>query len=190
MQRFLMIGTAARAPLFALLLVLVTAPALAYERKGPYAGGGIGSGSISLSDEGVFFSNNVDESVLVLEGHGGYRFNSYFALEGKLLGVANSVNYTEEEAAFAAFSGRVLVLAPVSNTVDLFALAGLYTGSSSVGYSDTEDESGLVYGGGIQMNFGSRGNLGVRIEYELYDIDVLLTDVQAFTVAFQYNFFR
>ena len=167
-------------------------PSLAADRTGAFAGGGIGGGSANLSSIGESFTNlgaDTDEGVLILEGHGGYRFNPYFALEGKLLGAANDSKYRDDEISFGALSARAVGLIPVSRVVDLYGLVGAFSGSGEAGFSGSVDESGLVYGAGVQMNFGRKGSFGVRLEYEVYATDELLDDVQGFTAAFQYNFF-
>ena len=172
------------------LQILWGLPSLAADRTGAFAGGGIGGGSANLSSSGEFLpSPGTDEGVLILEGHGGYRFNPYFALEGKLLGAANGGNETGDQLSFGALSGRAVGLIPVSRVVDLYGLVGAFSGSGEAGFSGSIDESGLVYGGGVQMNFGRKGSFGVRLEYEVYATDKLLDDVQGFTAAFQYNFF-
>lgn len=182
---------------FTALLVLLSAPALGYERKGAYVGGGLGFGKANVSDQGLTFTDNPDDDALLVEGHGGYRFNPYFALEGQILGAANDSNNNNDnydssigDISFGGIAGRALGMFPVSEMFDLYAAIGFYTGSSEVGYSDTEDESGVVYGAGAQMNFGGRGQFGVRAEYVYYEGDELLDDVDGVTLSFQYNFFR
>lgn len=172
-------------------VTLVGTPALAYERHGAYAGGGLGFGSFELADDfPYYFAEGADDDMLILAGHGGYRFNPWFALEGKLLAAVNDGEYNADEASFVALSGRAVGLVPVGDVVDLFALVGVYVGSSDIGYSDTEDESGVMGGAGIQANFGKRGNFGVRLEYEYYDGDELIDEFDGVTASFQYNFFR
>ena len=171
-------------------LVLISGPALSTERKGAYVGGGLGAGTADLSDDGLAFTDNSDNDIVIVEGHGGYRFNSYFALEGQILGAANDSDNDYQDSSFGGISGRALAIAPVSGLVDLYALVGFYSGSSEVGNSDAEDESGAAYGGGIQLNFGARGQFGIRGEYEVYQGSQLLDDIKGFTVSFQYNFFR
>jgi hypothetical protein len=172
------------------LLVVCSAPLMAADRTGAFAGGGIGGGSANLSNLGESFTSfGTDEEVLILEGHGGYRFSPYFALEGKLLGAANDSNEFGDEVSFGALSARAVGLIPVSRVVDLYGVLGAYSGSSEAGFSGSDDESGLVYGGGVQLNFGRKGSFGVRLEYEVYATDELLDDLQGFTAAFQYNFF-
>ncbi len=172
------------------LLVLACTPVIASEHKGAYVGGGLGAGTTDLSNYGFGYVVNPDRNVVVIEGHGGYRFNPYFALEGQLLGAANGNENGDQKISFAGLSGRALAIAPVSDVVDLYALVGFYTGDSEVGFSDTVHESGAVYGAGIQLNFGARGQYGVRGAYEIYNASQLLDQVREFTISFQYNFFE
>ena len=181
--------------LLTLLAVLAAGPGHAADRKGAFVGGGLGAGSANIASEIENFCDffgcvsSVDDDVVVAEAHGGYRFNNYFALEGKILGAANDGEDGYDELTFAALSGRAVGLVPVGSVVDLYALVGFYTGESEVSWYDSETETGLMYGGGVQMNFGANGNFGVRVEYEFYDADELLDDFQSFTASFQYNFF-
>jgi len=184
-------------PHAALSIALACAPAMAQaggDRTGAFVGGGLGAGSANIADEfcEVGFgclSDYVDEDVVVVEGHGGYRFNPNFALEGKILGAANDGDDDYDELTFAALSARAVGLIPLGSVVDLYGLVGFYTGESDVSLLGSETESGLVYGGGVQMNFGAQGNFGLRLEYEFYDAGELVDDLQAFTASFQYNFF-
>jgi hypothetical protein len=164
--------------------------ALASEHQGAYAGGGLGFGTTNLTNDAVIYSDHPDRSIVLVEGHGGYRFVPYFALEGEILGAANGNDNALKRISFAGLSGRAVALAPVSEIVDLYALVGFYTGNGEVGVSDTVHESGAVYGAGFQLNFGSRAQYGVRGEYEVYKGSQLLDQVKGFTVSFQYNFFR
>jgi len=172
------------------LLPSLGAVARATEHQGAFAGGGLGFGTTELSNEAYLYAVNPDKSVVVLEGHGGYRFNSYIAIEGQLLGSSNGNNSGFARISFAGLSARALAMAPLSDVVDLYAMLGFYTGSSEIGLSDTTHESGAVYGAGIELNFGDRGQYGVRGEYEVYKGSDLLDQLKAFTVSFQYNFFK
>jgi hypothetical protein len=171
------------------LLPIVCGVALAGERQGAYAGGGIGGGTTDLTAEGLTYAVNPDKSVVALEGHGGYRINPYIAVEGQIFGVANGQSDSLRKVSFAALSGRLLAIAPVSEVADIYALVGVYTGSSTVGISDTTHESGAVYGAGVQLNFGNRGQYGVRGAYEVYKGSELLDQLKAIMFSFQYNFF-
>lgn len=185
-----MVATRNLVAAFPTLLLLVCGVALASEHTGAYVGGGLGYGTSDLSNEGFAYTTNPDHNVTVVEGHGGYRFSPYFSLEGQILGASNGDSNTLQKITFAGLSGRALAFAPVSEVVDLYALVGFYTGGSEVGFSNTENESGAVYGAGVQLNFGDRGQYGVRGTYEVYKGSQLLDQLKAFTVSFQYNFFK
>ncbi len=188
------------APVLA-IAVLWGAPSIGADRTGPYVGGGIGGGSTDFAnaEDGIgqcyygyynYFDCDIDEDILILDVHGGYRLNPYFAVEGKILGAANDGEYDGDEVTFGALSARAVGLIPITDVVELFALVGLYIGEAEVGYYDSDDDSGVVYGGGVQLNFGGNGQFTVRLEYEVYETDDLLDDVQGFTAGFQYNFFQ
>ena len=162
----------------------------AFERQGAYVGGGAGIGSMNFSEEAAEIEDALDDTLVLVEAHGGYRFNPYIALEGQLWGGANDTDEDFEEATFAAVAGRAILSAPVSKIVDLYAAVGYYSGDSDVSLDDSDSQSGMTYGAGVQMNFGAKGNFGVRIAYDIYDTDGLVDDVQGLTASFQYNFFR
>jgi hypothetical protein len=181
------VGSQSAAICIALALMIQSAAAV--ERQGAFVGGGLGVGSFELADDFVYdFAG--DDDMLVGQAHGGYRLNSWFALEGKVLAAVNDSDYDIEEASFVAISGRAVGLIPLGERVDLFGLLGLYVGESDIGWSGSEDEAGLMYGAGVQLNLGSRGNLGFRAEYEFYDAGELIDEFDAVTLSFQYNFFK
>ncbi len=170
---------------------LTLQPAAAYERQGAFVGGGLGIGTLNLSERGEqFVTPDFDDSTVALAAQGGYRFNAYFALEGGIAGGANDGDSTGDEGSIGGLTAFAVGLVPVGERVDLFGRVGFHTSSAEVGFSSDEDESGVAYGAGIQLNLGRRGNFGIRGEYTVLDCDTLLDDAQGFVVSFQYNFFR
>ena len=85
------------------LLPSLGAVARATEHQGAFAGGGLGFGTTELSNEAYLYAVNPDKSVAVLEGHGGYRFNSYIALEGQLLDPPTATTAASLESRSPAF---------------------------------------------------------------------------------------
>lgn len=168
----------------ALALSISGVAAAAPERSGWYVGGGIGVGDGRFTD---FDGASVSESAVALRGHGGYRINRHFAVEGRILGTTNDSNNDNNQATFVSLSGNGVLLLPLSDVLDIFGSVGYYTGASDVSLFSSRDESGVIYGGGLGVNIGTRRQFTIRVEYEGYDTDVL-RDFWSVTTSFQYNF--
>jgi hypothetical protein len=97
---------------------------------------------------------------------GGYRVNDFFAVEGTIIGATNE-EYDD------GFDGEA--------DVSFGAVTGSLLGIIAV------DESGLVWGAGLFVNFGSRKQFTIRVDYEQFDTDAL-DDYWAVSGGFQYNF--
>jgi opacity protein-like surface antigen len=155
--------------------------------EGFYAGGGLGFGNVEFSDNSGFFFVEGDDTTVAVKGIGGYRANDFLALELNLTGIASDSEDGFDDVTFAAFSASVLLLAPASESLDLFFRGGFYTGESEVGYGDQNNESGYVIGGGGQVSFGPRQQFSVRVEYEYFDTDEL-DELWAISGGFFFNF--
>ena len=87
-----------------------------------------------------------------------------------------------------ALTGSVLVLKEFQ-IVDLYARAGLahwkVNGSVTGAGSDSETGNEFTYGAGVGVHFGS---LGVRAEYERFQINDIDTDVSTLSLSFTYTF--
>ena len=166
--------------------------------QGFYVGGTFGVGDASLSTN--FQLGDIEDRLYFAKGFGGYHVNDYFAVEGSLVGASNN-DFDDgfdgdTDANFAALTGSFLGIIPASDNFHLFARVGGYIGESDVGDSflffgsgNDQDESGLVFGGGFFINFGSREQFTIRVDYENYDTDVF-DDLWSVSAGFQYNFGR
>jgi hypothetical protein len=100
-------------------------------------------------------------------GRIGVRINDHFAVEGEAgFGVADddvlgtSVELSNEYGAY------LMVLAPVSESTDIFARAGFASGELDVGGTSVSDDGG-AYGVGVQHFFNE--NNGIRFDWTHYD---------------------
>ena len=120
----------------------------------------------------------------------GYEFNDNFAVEGSYInsGTAEDTVLGEDvEAELSAFTLSVVGLLPVSESVDLFARVGFYTGEQEVTAFDItidEDEDGATVGAGIRFNTSDA--FAIRGEFEWYDTE--LDTLWSMGVSFQYYF--
>ncbi|MDH3750850.1 MAG: porin family protein, partial [Gammaproteobacteria bacterium] len=164
--------------------------------EGFYAGGSVGFGDATLRSDDQF--DDPDDTLFVAKGIGGYRVNEFFAVEGTIIGATND-EYDdgfdgEADVSFGALTGSLLGIIPVAETFELYAKVGGYFGESEVqddffffGNNRDEDESGLVWGAGTFISFGSRKQFTIRVDYEAFDTDAL-DDFWMVTGGFQYNF--
>lgn len=165
--------------------------------EGFYVGGALGAADAKLTLETEF--DDADDRLFVLKGLGGYRVNEFLALEGTLV-VATNDEYDdgfdgEADVTFSAITGSLVGTIPVDDDFAFFAKVGGYLGETEVDDSffffgtggRDEDESGLLWGGGVFINFGSRQQFTIRVEYEEFDTDAL-DDFWAVSAGFQFNF--
>jgi len=155
--------------------------------SGPYIGAGVGNAGIerdgndpNLGDVGDRDINGSDAGYKLL---GGFRFADYVGLEASWndFGKADDstdVGGTPVETEFEAdgFDVSLMGLLPLGDRFDLFAKAGYFMwdaeeSSRSAGLVERVERDGqdLTYGAGLQGFFFER--LGVRAEYQIYDID-------------------
>ena len=165
--------------------------------EGFYAGGSVGFGDATLRSNSQF--NDPDDRLFVIKGIGGYRVNEFFAVEGTITGATND-EYDdgfdgEADVSFGALTGSLLGIIPVDEKFELYVKVGGYVGEIEVedGFlffganNIDEDESGLLWGAGAFINFGSRKQFTIRVEYEEFDTDTL-DDFWTVSGGFQYNF--
>ena len=165
--------------------------------EGFYLGGSVGFGDATLSANDQF--DDPDDALFVVKGIGGYRVNEYFAVEGTIIGATND-EYDdgfdgEADVSFGAVTGSFLGIIPLADNFELYAKVGGYVGESEVedeffffgANNGDEDENGLMWGAGAFINFGSRKQFTIRLDYEEFDTDAL-DDFWAVSGGFQYSF--
>ena len=82
----------------------------------------------------------------------------------------------------------------MDETFELFAKVGFYAGQSEVDdrfnfftNKNERDESGSLWGVGMNFNLGSRKQFTIRLDYEEYDTDSF-DDLKSVNGGFFYNF--
>ena len=173
---------------------LVSLSALA-EDPYPYAGGLLGFGEAGFPatlNPPVPNYDETDATMSFVRGFGGYRINEFFAVEASLVGAANDDDDLEPEVTFGAVSGAALGFVPITDVVDLFGKVGFFFGESEVEFpgqifSDSDSESGVLWGGGALFSFGNNNQFTIRGEFEAYETDKL-DDLWSVGGGFQYNF--
>jgi len=165
--------------------------------EGFYLGGSVGFGDATLRANGQF--DDPDDALFAIKGIGGYRVNEFFAFEGSIIGASND-QYDDgfdgqADVRFGAVTASFLGIIPLADNFELYAKVGGYVGESEVDddffffgtNNRDEDENGLVWGTGAFINFGSRKQFTIRLDYEEFDTDAL-EDFWAISGGFQYNF--
>ena len=190
-------------------LTIVSAAALllssaAVYADGFYVGGSGGIGDATLRSPGLDPDlpefDDPDDRLFVARGIGGYRINDFFAVEGTLVGYTNDEFDDgfdgDADVRFGAVTGSLVGIIPVDETFEIFARVGLFAGESEVDdrlnfFTDRNerDESGPLWGAGMNFNLGSRNQFTIRIDYEQYDTDAF-DDIRSVSGGFIYNFGR
>jgi OmpA-OmpF porin, OOP family len=158
-----------------LLIVGIVAASFALPASAQwYIGAGLGQskfkGDLGCSDTGGFSCSDTDTAFKIF---GGYQINPNFAAE-----------VTYQDFGKATLEGGGVTASIKSHALDLSALGmlpfaeqfagylrlGAYSassdGTSNVGVSASESNTGLTYGLGLQWN--PMPNLGVRAEFQIY----------------------
>lgn len=169
-----------------LLVTLAAAPAFA--DKGFSAGASVGYSNVSIEESGV----SVDFSDVGYKVFGTYMFNDNWGIEGSWIdfgSMSEDVAGTEIELEVDGFDVFAVGAIPVSETMDLFAKAGMLSWDASVSVSGfgSGSESGEDLALGVGGRFNSGGNFGFRAEYEWFDIPDL-DSAWLLSVGFEYAF--
>lgn len=162
------------------MMVLCSA-SQAYERFGPYVGGGVGQW------EGVvpLFDLEDEERVIDFEGDdvsfkvfGGYRFTPWFALEGSFAqyGTLKDAHAGQDLRIKVGGFGAYAVFTLPIQRFELVGRAGFLLSDQKITYGVpegefrfTESSSSFVYGGGVGVMLFR--NINVRVEYEVLDLE-------------------
>jgi hypothetical protein len=155
---------------------------------GFYAGGAV---TQSRFDEDEFSVDDLDDEDTSWKAIAGFRFHPNFAIEGQYVDFGEATApapplggpFAAEAKAFALYG---VGLIPVGG-FDLYAKLGAARIDGEGRFGDLlfeDDETEFAYGAGAQARFG---NLGVRLEYEKYDTDVV-GDLDLISLGLTYTF--
>jgi OOP family OmpA-OmpF porin len=168
------------------LVAFVASPAFA--DKGFSAGASIGYSNVSIEDDGF----GVDLTGTGYKVFGTYMFNDNFGIEGGWLSFgepSDTVGGFDLEVDADGFDVFAVGALPVSDTVDLFAKAGMLAWDATASINGFEDssESGEDLALGIGGRFTGASGFGVRAEYEWFDF-ADADSVWMISLGFEYNF--
>ncbi len=112
----------------------------------------------------------------------GYKLGSGFATELGLSYAKNDLNNVSGDVSHKTGALSLVYTYPLTDALGLFGKVGYMIEKSSLTGSD--NESGMVYGGGLEYGLG--GNYAILGEYEATTIDSLRGD--AASLGLKYNF--
>jgi len=172
-----------------LSIAAVAANAAESQQRGAYIGAGFGSSL--FDDDGAFFSFDFDDSDRSFQGHAGYRFFRYFAVEGRYTDYGTfSLQSADLDA--TAVSVHAVGIIPFGNSGwELFGQFGV--GSLKVDFLGT-DETETTFAGGIGVRwFATRAlSIGVQTDVHVWEDESLGTSyipgIGATQFAVQLNF--
>ena len=175
-----------------------------------YIGASLGQATMNTwCDDPYHVVTSCDDSPTTFKVFGGVRINPYFALEasvnhyGEYTGTTNLYAYpyfypVDVNVQLGGFTGSAIGIIPVSEAFELFGKIGLVAWSGTVDVavggvgrtSYTEAGTGLLLGGGVNINLTP--NVTLRAELEVFDLDTDTTneDVTITTImgGIVYNF--
>lgn len=150
------------------LAVSATAGAAEPTARGLYAGGSIGT-SI-FEDDGSFFGLDFDDSDTAFQGHLGYKFLRFFAIEGRYTNYGTfSVESLEFDA--TAVSLHAVGIIPFGRSGwEMFGQLGL--GSVNLEFEGLDDDQTTVAGGlGVRYHPTQFMSIGVQTDAHVWEDD-------------------
>lgn len=151
-----------------LLAVVVFTACTAVAHAGIYAGASIGSAKVSDKESGFSFDKNDTGSKIF----GGWSFMKFLGVEGAY----NDLGSPEDNGVTVKINGWTLYgvgTLPIGKRFEIFGKAGFVFWNSDVNVSGgggggSDNGNDPAYGAGVGFKFGE--HLGVRVEYERFDI--------------------
>jgi outer membrane protein with beta-barrel domain len=154
------------------VIVVVLAMATSASLAGPlYFGASVGETKIKAEESGF----NFDGSATSYKIYAGYRFFKFFGVEASYLDFGSpddSSGGTDVSVSATGWDAFAVGVLPFGKHFEIFGKYGLvfWNSDTDVSGSGTNSDSGndTVYGAGLAFIFGK--HLGVRGEYERYNI--------------------
>lgn len=167
------------------LLPFAAAAAGVPDQPGIYLGGGVGYDRI----EGEDFTGNGDDledSRVAYKGLAGFRLNRVFAIEGQYINFGTAEDGDNRVKADGWTAGAVATL-PMFEYVNPYAKAGMLFWNADgrfSGVSASDDGSDFTYGVGAR--FSMTDNLGLRVEYERFEMNDIDVDMASANIQFDF----
>lgn len=155
------------------------------DQPGIYLGGGVGYDRI----EGEDFTGNgddLDDSRVAYKGLAGFRLNQIFAIEGQYINFGTAEDGDNRVKADGWTAGAVATL-PMFEYVHPYAKAGMLFWDADGrfgGVSASDDGSDFTYGVGAR--FSMTDNLGLRLEYERFEMSDIDVDMASANIQFDF----
>lgn len=196
----------------AVALLAFTGAAHAQNDRGFYIGAGVGSTTFETLQVTASIPPlrvKVKDSSTSTRVFGGYRAARWIAIEagstafGELQdSVRDAVDDLQiYQATYGGYDVSLIANLPLADDAfGLFARIGVARSTYDEALFDSVDPSfgqdnrqkttqkSSIFGVGAQFNFGSDKNMGIRIEYDIYDVNLLAEDQKSVMASFVYRF--
>ena len=184
--------------------LLASAPAFAADDSGFYIGAGIGDGSVKV--DGIEDGLNFDGSDTAFKVLGGYKFMKYLAAELEYIDAGDAEDKWSEDfkgiteelkltIGFSGFNASAVGILPIGEKFNVFGKLGFimwdadFRAKYSYGSfedSDSDSDSGTDFSWGVGAGFDFTDNLGVRIEYQAFEVEDADADLFSGSVVWMF----
>lgn len=165
----------------ALALTMSARPGLAQD-FGPFVGGSVGTTRYDICDQlfaaGASYCDDQNTGFKIF---GGYKFNRYLAVEGGYVDFGKMYAYSTvpgvtTDVLVNAYYLSGMAAIPLAGRASLFGKIGgqfwegeINGATPTASAKATDSGTGLMYGAGASLDLS--GNVGLRGEWERYDVD-------------------
>lgn len=171
------------------ILLFVVTMSVGATLAGPlYFGASVGDTSVKVDDS----AGDFDGSATSYKVYGGYRFMKFFGVEGSYIDFGSpddSVGGTDVKIDATGWDAFAVGVLPIGDHFEVFGKLGLLFWDTDIHIqgsgSDSDSGNDTVWGLGAAFIFGK--HLGVRAEYELFNIEDT-DDVSMFSVGAEWRF--
>lgn len=155
----------------AAIVLAVSAAAGAAEptARGLYAGGSVGT-SI-FEDDGTFFGLDFDDSDTAFQGHLGYKFLRFFAVEGRYTNYGTFSVESQEFDVTAASLHAVGIIPFGRSGWEMFGQLGV--GSANMDFESFGDDDQTTFAGGLGVRYypAQSVSIGVQTDVHVWEDD-------------------